>query len=184
MTFGINAFLTNADIVADILSEDEVADLLKKIPKFDIIEPELARFYKDMAENNSKNNENKSIRWCFPKKKATSEYQAMHYGIIAFVSNKELTTGIMKTSQITALLKKIPMYEEPDVQAKFYKELIKRKNIMTEKKNNRWRFFHPVKSRVVEETFNINNNVNVFVTDTDQHRESELTRGSYESNNT
>lgn len=203
MTFGIMAFLTNDEITADILSAEEIADLLKKIPRFDMVEPELVKFYKDLVEKSTNNQKYTSPgghwlwRWCFPRKPPAAfskEYQAMHYGIIAFVSNKELTTGIIKTGQITALLKKIPMYEEPDVQAKFYKKLVleynARKNTKiqmvkkTSSKNSRWWFSHPARPPVEEYTFNTTNihNVNVFVTD--QNRVSEFsvsTRGSYES---
>ena len=134
MTFGITAFLANNVVIDAILTPEQTTDLLKNIPKFELVEPELAKFYKEMVIKTmqsvtvqSVNRINRLWRWCFPAKEIlsfTKEYQTMHFGIIAFISNKEITKGIITSDQISQLLKKIPLYEEPEIQAKFYKELI------------------------------------------------------------
>jgi hypothetical protein len=169
MTFGIMSFLTNEDITADILTPGQTTELLKKMPKFDYVEPELVRFYKDMVIDNLKRKKPSRWfwRWCFPGKKTSSfskEYQAMHYGIIAFVSNKEITNDILTSAQVSQLLKKIPMYEEPETQANFYKELIEyniRKTIRKQIIQKKWWFHKNTDEKIEEYTFH--NNINVSV---------------------
>ena len=104
----------------------------------------------------------------------------MHYGIIAFVSNKEITSDILSTDQISQLLKKIPMYEEPEAQAKFYKELI---DFNIRSKSIRPKSIRPTSIRPPStKDYNFDNNINVFVTgEGNNTRVSELsnsTRGS------
>ena len=192
------------------MEPEQTTELMKKIPKFDFVEPELVKFYKDMVIDNLKKEPERRTysrfwRWCFPGRKTaffSKEYQAMHYGIIAFISNKEITYDILSADQISQLLKKIPMYEEPENQAKFYKELIEyniRKNIKTQmirkmdSGNNKWWFStqrisaksypspleNDKKEKPNDELYNFDNNINVFVTG--DGRVSELstsTRGS------
>ena len=57
------------------------------------------------------------------------KFKAMHYGILAFLSSQELTGSIISPEQVSELIKKIPIFEDPDHQVLFYNKVVDFKHV-------------------------------------------------------